>query len=89
MIELDPSELMGAGILALVAFIWNSLVNRIKRLEDGKVDVKECKLREKVEDQAFSRIDNTLDKLEKTFADKSTDVVGTMKEILRDMKERK
>jgi len=88
-IVIEISILMLLLIAALVGIIYRTLVTRINnvhlridKIEENKVDKEQCKLREKHEDETFNKINGTLDKLSSTFADKSTDVLGSMEDIL-------
>jgi hypothetical protein len=94
-IVVEISILMLLLIGALVGIIYRTLVTRINnvhlridKMEESKVDKEQCKLREKHEDEAFNKINGTLEKLDSTFATKSTDVVGTMEDILELLEKR-
>lgn len=82
-VEISLGALMLIG--ALIGIIYNSLARRITDLEKNKVDESKCKLREKVEDQTFDRIERSLNSLDNTFDRKSKDVVGTMETIAKTM----
>ena len=57
----------------------------LKREIEKKVDIITCQEREKMENKTFDRIEGTLGKLDKTFDNKSTDVVGKMGTITETM----
>ena len=95
-IAIEISVLILLIIGALIGVIYRAMLSRftgvhtrIDKLEENKVDKVECKAREKHEDATFGQINQTLNKIESTFDSKSTDVVGTMEDILDLLDKRK